>query len=64
MLDEIVIKHDRKPGWPCPNCGGWGHMADGMLSIGLEETRIRPSTPCPVCKGSGRVLVTPIPKGA
>lgn len=53
-----------KPGWPCPACGGLGHLADGVLAMhGDGSSTFKAGTPCSVCEGSGRVHVTPIPKG-
>ncbi len=56
-----TIQHKSKPGWTCPNCGGWGHMNNGSFSIGNEVSEVVPSTVCWVCKGKGRVLVISIP---
>lgn len=63
MRDEIVIRlnAEARPGWQCPNCGGWGHMNDGSSSLGPDEVRSTPSTKCWVCNGKGRVLVSAIP---
>jgi RecJ-like exonuclease len=61
--EEIVVKLDPRPprGWLCPACGGLGHAADGMLSVGQYELRYRPATPCSLCRGKGRVAVSPLP---
>lgn len=54
-------------GWPCPHCGGWGRMMDGMSSYSYDAAtgkcvmRHREASKCPTCDGKGRVLVTPVP---
>jgi RecJ-like exonuclease len=48
------------PAWPCPRCGGWGHLSDGAYSLGPDGlTCHKTPTQCPVCEGGGRVTVVP-----
>ena len=62
VVDEIVIKlkAEYKPGFQCPNCGGTGRMADGMMSVSPTEIRIKAATQCGLCLGKGRVRCVPL----
>src|ERR1041385_5031311 len=60
-MAETVVKFTPLPGWPCPACGGGGHMMDGSATFGPDKYHYTLPTPCSVCQGKGRVLVSPIP---
>jgi hypothetical protein len=59
MRSDTFFPMNRKPGWPCPSCGGLGTCPNGKLSIGEDGVSFTPGTPCGTCLGFGRVKIVP-----
>lgn len=57
MTTDLTFPIHPRPGHQCPNCGGMGTNADGMVSFSGSEVRMRHPSKCALCNGRGRVRI-------